>query len=529
MRRISPRPFRILVSFAALAIAAAYLSWGWSSELGDFGGDNAIYMLTAQYFAPYAPSTDAVRYFATHSQYPPLYPFALALFGGAQNILIAHLVTTLFLLGAFWVLFLWCRAKDLPEFLAFMLIAMFGLSPGTYIQTLSLHSENLYLLLSLATLLACAYANKTSSAGWYWTAAFLAAATALTRSAGITLVLAFSIYVLLRRVRFRVLLSLSALAPIILWSLLNNQQGPRYLDSFFHIYGPHPLATLLAQLRTESYALWAGWIANFTMGGHNHLVAASFGIICLLGMAWRAVRLKLDGVYIAAYLLVILVWPYPSEAERFMFAVLPVLAVEGILLLYRLPLRTPLRSALSVTVVAVLLLVMSPDLALNGRLFLQPVPDDLRSLKQTYLWYASGIEDRTRGLAYQRASIDSLRSLKNLIPPNQCVFAVKPSLVGYYANRIAKGPPPSGLDSEQFNSELKKDNCQYLYLFPFPTPSYPMAFYPAPRLKDRYTVSRIFRVHHEGASAVAGVLARLRPSQNNADVNTGSSSTPTRQ
>ena len=138
-----------LISFIIVCIL--YYVWTWSPILSHRGGDNAYYLLTAQYYSPYSNFSEVAEYFATHNVYPPLYPLLLGLFGGGDSILIAHIITTTFLLLAFAVYFLWLKKETFSLRDSLSLVFLFSLLPGTYMQSLSVHSENLYLLLSLLT------------------------------------------------------------------------------------------------------------------------------------------------------------------------------------------------------------------------------------------------------------------------------------------------------------------------------------------------------------------------------------------
>src|SRR5712692_9243154 len=140
------RPLSIyLLGF--LVMASAYYVWTWSDILGGFGGDNAVYLLSAQYLSPFSPHSQVAEYFFRQSPYPPLFPLALALTGGGGSLLIAHLVTTTFLLLAlpaiFFLLIFDCFDRPHAFFIAFI----FALLTLTYMQELFTHSENLYLLL----------------------------------------------------------------------------------------------------------------------------------------------------------------------------------------------------------------------------------------------------------------------------------------------------------------------------------------------------------------------------------------------
>ncbi len=159
----------------------AYLIWGWSSVLGDFGGDGAVYLLTAQYFSPYSSHTDVAAQFARSSQFPPLFPLLLALAGGAESLLTAHVVTVSCLLVAFLLYYRWVREETSSPWTAFAVTAWFALLPGTYLQALSVLSENLYLGLCMAAFLGASCWEESGHSRWLLLSAFAVGAACLTR------------------------------------------------------------------------------------------------------------------------------------------------------------------------------------------------------------------------------------------------------------------------------------------------------------------------------------------------------------
>ena len=81
-------------------------------------------------------------------------------------------------------------------------------------------------------------------------------------------------------------------------------------------------------LARELPALRDGFALNFTRGGQ--LPGAPFyalGATCLLASLLRGLRLRPEAVYLLAYLLIVLFWPYPEEAQRFLWVILPLLLV----------------------------------------------------------------------------------------------------------------------------------------------------------------------------------------------------------
>ena len=81
-------------------LALFTLWWAGSGTLlADFGGDNAIYFLTANHHSPYGVAHPAAAQFASGSVYPPLYAWLLALTGGGTSLAAAHRVTALIIIG----------------------------------------------------------------------------------------------------------------------------------------------------------------------------------------------------------------------------------------------------------------------------------------------------------------------------------------------------------------------------------------------------------------------------------------------
>ena len=85
------RPARLLSTsdlwalLAWLILAAGYYVWTWSHVLATFGGDNAVYLMMAESYSPYFSHGQVAQFFADHSQYPPLFPFMLAILGGYDS------------------------------------------------------------------------------------------------------------------------------------------------------------------------------------------------------------------------------------------------------------------------------------------------------------------------------------------------------------------------------------------------------------------------------------------------------------
>lgn len=490
-----------------------YYAWTWSNILGDFGGDSAYYLLIAEYFSPYSPHFAVAEYFAHHNPYPPLYPFALALLGGANSFLTAHFITTTFLLLAFVSLFTWLKSEGFSPLASLLYCAIFAVLPGTYMQALSVHSESLFLLLSLAAIAIVAMEERRDSARMLWIAALCVAAAVLSRTAGVSLAAAFLIYIWLKNVKDRLWLALLVTGPFVIWQIFGPTTEKSYVASFIKKYQSDWIGTLLAQLSTEASALWYGWNANFTTTHGWGVLLGVIGLICIAGMFARVRAGKLDGFYVLLYLILILVWPFPAEAQRFVFAILPVVLAQGILLLQGIQNKINRKRKISVfpaVLMSLIGLLAMPDLMLTVQRFMDHLPDYLSNYRHDPGWYSANKQEAIRQLQINNAIVKGISSIKQSAPGSTCVYSIKPSIVALYSDRISIAPPHEDLDDQSFNSELKRSGCRYFYLLPFSSPTYHSPFYPLERIRPKITGVEISRLHDDSNAPIMGILARIK-------------------
>ena len=502
--------FRWFHLAAFIFLAVVYYAWTWSHELGEFGGDNAIYVLTAHYFSPWSEHSDVAAYFAKHSQYPPLFPFLLAIFGGGENLLIAHLITTSCLLLALVIFYCWLTALGFSAILSGMATLLVAILPGTYMEALSIHSENLYLLSSLSGLLAITLAEKTGRNIWYWLGALSVATATITRGAGVSLIAAFGFYLILWRPRRAAVYAVVSALPMVLWNLLSDTQRSGYISSFVEKYSDKSLDALLSNVGVELHALWYGWVANFTSSPVGFPVMGAIGLVCLTGMAYRIYLWKLDALYSAAYLLLVLIWPFPAEARRFMLVITPVLLAQGLLVLGPLVQDRIGHRLLNIRAIMLLciFLVALPVVVLTANRFIQRPPDDLAEQRRSLDWYTLEPREALSNIVFDKLIASHLRQVGNIVPAGFCIYSIKPSIVAYYSNRISIIPPPEHLDDAAFRSYLKETNCRYFYLMGFASPSFSRAYYPAQRLQDSLKILNAARLSGNDNKPV-GILAEL--------------------
>lgn len=511
---ILSRPrFAVVFNFVLfLPIGVFYLIWTWSSELGSFGGDNAIYLLTAEYFSSASPQF-AERY-ANTSAYPPLFPLLLAIFGGASNLLVAHIITTVCLLVAVVAFYCWLVAIGFSRLQAYSLSVLFALLPGTYIHSLEILSENFYLALSLFSLWAAVKSEKSGDWRWLLACAGFVSAATLTRTAGLALLAAFILYLIVHRSAKSWLLTAIALLPGLIFQFI-KRDGDSYILSLMKAYSVGSAPALWTQWEIHIRLLGYGWITSFAQYWSLPVVIAVclFGVICLAGLFYRLRSGRLDALYGAFYLLLILLWPFPDEAPRFMLVLLPVLIGQAFWLLNRLP-RLPARRkhAAAVLTIAVLAVIVLPQWISNLQRFMHPLPPDLAAFKRSSSWYHRDYAVALREIYYNMRLTQGLKGARDNVPEGECIYSIKPSTVAFFSRRHSVAPPGSASSPEEFHKTIEEGKCKYFFFLRGASPSFNTRFYPLERMGGKIKILEIFAIEELDQKPIIAILAKLKDS-----------------
>ena len=507
--------FLLVIGFLSLTVI--YYALGWSHELSSAGGDSAGYLLAAQYFSPYQPASPILIEYSKQIIYPPLFPWMLALTGGGESTLVAHVVVMTFLLLAILVLYLWLRYESLSVWLSAAVSLIFALLPTTYQLSLDIWTEDPYIFFSLLAIMGVCIATRKDMPQWLWLAAFAVACATLVRTAALSLLLAFWFFLAARRPKnYLYLMAVSAL-PFVLWAVISSstQVGlSGYTHSWLKVYLTTPLLTLLShQLYTESLALYDIWQFGWLGGSEPPVlvfVVTAFGAICIAGWLYRLRYLKFDAIYVAIYLAMVFAWPNPAPL-RYYYVVTPVLLAQGFLLVVGLAqnkLRIGNPAMVGAALAVILLLTLLPTLVINGRYFLQEVPPEIRSGKHIAEWFDDNRKTAVLSAYFHARMISHLKEINALIPENECVYAIKPTLVTFYSRRSSYGPPRIEVSDQEFWRGMEK--CRYAYFLPFESPSYGgVSFYPLSRLGNRAKIISTKKIDPNDSFPPVGMLAEI--------------------
>jgi hypothetical protein len=287
--------------------------------------------------------------------------------------------------------------------------------------------------------------------------------------------------------RQQLLAVLVAVAPVAVWHGLHR--SPRgYADELAGAYGSQRWQALLQQLAEELPALRRGFATDLLTQPALQPIADGLGLICLLCLLRRAVSGALDSLYAVANLLVLVVWPYPDEAARFLWVLLPILLAQPLLVAAGCWRDTPRRVVVATSVWALALLVLAlPALVRAADRFVAATHSAVPEASRYILWYRADSANAAHYVGMQLAIINTLRALPSVVPANDCVIATRPDIVTYFGRRQSTYPPPPWEPDDTFLPRLRMTGCHYLFAIIATDPGHHLSpLYPLLRIAGHY-------------------------------------------
>lgn len=322
---------------AWLVAALAMALFTHSPTLATMGDDSASYLMLAQYLSPFQPHLPRVADWVGYdSHYQPLFPLLLAVFGGDHDLPRGHAVVAGCFALALWVCYHFCR-EQAGRRVAVLVCGVFLLLPGTWLSSVGILSENLYLATSMAAL--WAYQRAKDTRGYLLTGLLMAAACA-TRLIGIALLFAMLLPLLVshrqqprRAIRPALLMLLPAVALQLPWLLLRPRpnldwSGYGYVaaaESAISWFSFQPIHRLL----DSANSLAEGWMRMLALAPERTEISVSLaGLIFVLAVCgwWQRFRQNhADAWYVLGYVGILFLWPYMAEARRLIYVIAPLL------------------------------------------------------------------------------------------------------------------------------------------------------------------------------------------------------------
>lgn len=462
-----------------LVLAIGSLIYGWIAAhaytVSAFS-DPMDYMFMADFYKKYlyGGSIDQAAQYYRSSRYPPIFPMLLGVFGaGSDEIHRACIVSNVTAVLAGLAVWWWIRVERRDAWTAgFIALALF-LYPSYFLLNMFPLSEPLAMAIMACVLAVLAAPDPERSR--LLVGGLLIGIAPLARTALLPLIPAFFLWLAIRRpVAWRHMLPpvLAAITPMVAWlayrSLLKADSYAASLtsDLILTALGGWPDALWVQPTR-----LFAAWVDNWGAFANPLTLAISafLGVMSAIGCVVRMRSNKIDAWFLAGYIAMILVWPYPDELGRFLIVAYPCLllcslsAATTLAGLTRARLPAVSARAVTILVAGAVTLGTAPTAAQFAWRAALPVDPELLGDKREPAFFRVETDEDALFTAEVYGRIRLLAAeVRDHVPPGQCVYAIPPQLITLYSGVRAYLYPHDLPDDPEAEDKLRY--CDYFFL-----------------------------------------------------------------
>ena len=444
-----------LLSYAVLFVfvgmyAAFLIPFVAHDRLASFFSDSVHYLLMARYLSPWHEASPAIVAAWPSQDFPPFFPFILAILGAAYDYTLAHVLTALFLLLAIPLIFIFARSMFAANHQALLIVFIFCLSPSAWLNSMGILSEPLYLFLSLATLIFFDKSDLSRKTNLF-IFGLLLALLVLTRTIGVAMLAAFIVICIVKWRRgnldrpyfvIPVFFSLAVMAAS--WWAHNTVVPSVYIDQIGGLLGSETEKIKVSwDLKEQLAAFYDNWLGGLlyywtdqTLPAQSIILLA--GLLSLLGLCIRVGQGKLDAIYVLLYLLVLFLWPYPGHIGRFIYPILCLLIMYGFYSLYVCARRMESKRggvAVSIAMLLVLTTVL-PTLSYTWYRYQTGKESGYHQIKEFYDTY--DLEQARQLAATKLAMILEMQRMRKTTAPDAVILCFEPAYIVLLADRICR-------------------------------------------------------------------------------------------
>ncbi len=514
-----------IVGIAFVAIGVFLYALSWNPVAAGFLSDDAVYLLMADRFSPFHVAEPALTsYVMRQSLFPPMYPTLLAWLGGGSDALLwSHIITTSTLVVALGAFAAWVHLETRDRWATFALVATYALLPGTLLHDLEILSEFPYLMFSLLALWLASRAD-TMLRGHRLVAVF-AGLSAITRTAGLSLIVAMALWLFPKRGKSRVFCLLIAVVPGIAWSIykslyIGNAVGGGYQQFWIDLLQQareQGMTTFLPSFVAAQFAaIWHGFVTNLDLRSlpSTQVIAAIVVLVAIPAWITRLRQNRLDAWYLLIGGGMTLAYPFPTFSTRLVMPWIPVLLFYfwlGISKMASAMRSRTVSAGVRWGAVAMLMIAWLPSLVFIVSRIATPIDPALAHWKHTRYWFRQNDLDAIeRDVAFRESLIVATRGIAEHVPEGECVMTVHTAIAMLYGRRVAQQPPPPS--ATNFMERLSA--CHYLLIVSSPTAingEHVDAYYPIDRLSPDAAVPLIQWSDPLDPEHPVAILLRLKP------------------
>ncbi len=418
--------------------------------LASFFSDSVNYLLMARYLSPWQEASPAIVAAWPSQDFPPFFPFILAILGAAYDYTLAHVLTALFLLLAIPLIFIFARSMFAANHQALLIVFIFCLSPSAWLNSMGILSEPLYLFLSLATLIFFDKADLSRKTNLF-IFGLLLALLVLTRTIGVAMLAAFIVICIVKwrrgsldRLYFVIPVFFSLAVMTASWWAHGTVFAAHYVDQIGGLLGSETeIIKVSWDLKEQLVAFHDNWLGGLlyywtdqTLPAQSIILLA--GLFSLLGLCIRVGQGKLDAIYVLLYLLVLFLWPHPFHIRRFIYPILCLLIMYSFYSLYVCARRMKSKRggvAVSIAMVLVFTIVL-PTLSYTWHRYQTGKASGYHRIKEFYDIH--DLQQAAQLAATKLAMSLEMERMKKTTAPDAVILSSQPVYIPLLADRSSR-------------------------------------------------------------------------------------------
>jgi hypothetical protein len=468
----------------------------WLDSLSSFANDSVHYLVMARHFSPWISESSAIATAWALQDFPPFFPWLLALSGAAHSLLYAHLLVAGLGLSSLYFYYLlsnrWLNNRGWAIFPPLIL----SLSPGFLLGLQGILSESLYLLLIPVFMLVYTPTEKKSTAQIIL-AGTLLAAILLTRTVGIALCLAilaqgFFSSISRKKIQFQSILivAISLCVYLLLMAIWGPEKESHYVDVLIQYltgkesFGPGAVSSFyssyvsqLANLGSSFYSSYVSQLANlldawtsfWLIYWGTDIYSANYYVIMLLlltsmsGLFIRLVKNKYDAWYALFYILILLLWPHPGQMFRLIFPIMPILLIYASYAIKKL-IDTQKNNKKDLLSPVFFLIVLTAIIPSHVFLHARASIASERQMVPVYQFFLrTDLAVATKHLLLQNQMLRDFERIKDFVSADEKVMYFLPSYVAILSDKPAE-KASSPVERMNYRQTARESGARYIFL-----------------------------------------------------------------